>query len=484
MSQMLNSLRPGVVARRVMRQLHLGGAWSRVAVCIDRRRPAVSADDWSEPLVPVQPGVTRVPNVLTSSDALADRSPCEPGRGAWTKDQPTLRCLLATPTLDVGGVEEVIAFLARRLPSFGIHTAVLCGRAERTAGRQTGRVARALDSDGIEVRALDTDGALDWIRTWQPDVISGHGDPLWAAEAAKSAGVPFVDNLHAMNGVIGRDWRWHSEAARSGQLAAVVAVSDVLRREHRAVNPGFPPDRIITIPNGVDERRTYGNRAATRNWLGITNEYLLVSLGRYCMQKNTYGLITAFNDVARIHPEAHLLIAGNIDESPYYRRVHKLRDASPYRERIHLRDHYDAPWDLLAAADGFALASFFEGWPLASMEALCAGLPVVMTEVSGAREQIGDDRARGYVVRNPVGDPLVDWSAFAAAQYKPHANREELAAAINRLISDRDDYQRNRQQLAAESAERFSSTRWAEQHAGVLRAAAKPSVPATPAASR
>jgi glycosyltransferase involved in cell wall biosynthesis len=419
-------------------------------------------------------------NVLTTPDAPRDLRVCELSRGAGAKEQPTLRCLLATPTLDVGGMEEVVAFLARRLPSFGVQTAVLCGSAGRSAnGQLTGRLARALESEGIEVRALGTDGALEWIRSWRPDVISGHGDPLWAVEAAKRAGVPYVDNLHAMNGVIGRDWRWHSAAARSGRLAAVVAVSDVLRRQHLAINPSFPPERIITIPNGVDERRAHGNRAATRNRLGITHEYLLVSLGRYCMQKNSYGLVTAFNDVSRSHSDAHLVIAGNVDDSPYYRRVHKLRGATPYRERIHLRDHYDAPWDLLAAADGFVLPSFFEGWPLASMEALCAGLPVVMTEVSGAREQIGDDRARGYVVGHPLGDPLADWSACAAARYRPHANREELAAAIDRLISDRDDYQRNRRQLAAESGARFSSARWAEEHARVLRAAAAASLPAT-----
>jgi glycosyltransferase involved in cell wall biosynthesis len=477
---MLDYLRPGVAARRVMRRLHLGDAWSRIALCIDRRRPTVSADDWSQPLVPVRLGAMKTANVLTTSDAPSGRDACELGRGARTKEQPTLRCLLATPTLDVGGMEEVVAFLARRLPSFGVHTAVLCGSAGRSAsGQLTGRIARALESDGIEVRALGTGDALEWIRSWQPDVISVHGDPLWAPEAAKRAGVPFVDNLHSMNGVIGRDWRWHSAAARDGELAAVVAVSDVLRRQHLAVNPGFPPERIITIPNGVDERRAHGNRAATRNRLGITDEYLLVSLGRYCMQKNAYGLITAFSDVSRIRPDAHLVIAGNVDESPYYRRVHKLRAATPYRGRIHLRDHYDAPWDLLAAADGFVLPSFFEGWPLASMEALCAGLPVVMTEVSGAREQIGNDRSRGYVVAHPLGDPLADWSACAAARYRPHANREELAAAIDRLISDRDDYQRNRQQLAAESGARFSSTRWAEQHAKVLRAAAAASLPAT-----
>ncbi len=390
-----------------------------------------------------------------------------------------LRCLLATPRLDVGGVEEVVAFLARRLPSFGLQTAVLCASSDSvTSTRPTGRIARTLQSSGIEVREVGASLALDWIQRWRPHVISAHGAPAWVFDIAKHTNTPYVDNLHSMNGVIGRDWRWHSAAARSGKLAAIVAVSDLLRRQQLAVNPNFPPEQIVTIPNGVDDERCVrGNRAAARNWLGLNDEYLFVSLARHCMQKNTYGLITAFSELARRRPAAHLVIAGRIDEPRYYRRVLRLRDAMHCRDRIHLRDHVTAPAQLLAAADGFVLDSFFEGWPLASMEALCAGVPVVITDVSGAREQIGDDSARGYVTANPLGDPVgVDWAASAAAQYQEHGNREEFAAAMESLISDRDDYQGNREQLAAESAVRFSSAEWVERHSAVLRAAANGAV--------
>ncbi len=465
----------GVAARRLMRRLNLGGAYSRVAGWVDGLRPAVAPSDWSAPLM-ARHVTTQLPSVRAGSVKPSDSAPREVAamvKSSETQQQPSLRCLLAAATLDVGGVEEVVAFLARRLPACGVQTAVLYTRPEgRATGQLPGRAARALQSEGIEVCAVSEGKALDWVRGWQPDVISGHGDPVWAADAARRGGIPYVDNLHSINGVIGRDWSWQGEAARSGYLAAVIAVSDMLRRQYLATNPGFPVERIVTIPNGVDELRERGDRAVTREWLGITDEYLLVSLCRYCMQKNVYGLIAAFGDVARTHPEVQLVIAGNVDEPLYYRRLHHLREGMPHREQIHLRDHCRRPADLLAAADGFVLDSFFEGWPLASMEALCAGLPVVMADVSGAREQIGDDVRRGYMVANPLGDSLVDWSACSAAKYRPQANREELAAAIERLISERARYQRDRQRLAAESAARFSAAQWAERHAAVLRAAA------------
>jgi glycosyltransferase involved in cell wall biosynthesis len=475
-----DAVRPAVAARRLMRLLRLGGAWDQVAAWIDRRRPAAQIDDWSAPLVD-RAGSTQARNWLDSlaenpeGTAAAESSVSMPTT-MGADIGPILRCLLVTPRLDAGGMEEVIAFLAHRLPSRGLQTAVLCTSPEAIVdGQVTGRAAEMLQAKGVEVFAAEPRQSLDWAKLWRPDVISAHGAPAWAFALARRLGVPYIDNLHSWNGLIGRDWRWHSQGVRSGDLAGVVAVSDLLRQQQLAVNPGFPPERIVTIPNGVDDERfTLVDRAAVRDWLGLTDEYLFVSLGRFCMQKNSYGLITAFGDVAGSRPEVHLAIAGKIDEPRYYRRVLQLRDTMPCKERIHLRDHILTPAQLLAGADGFVLDSFFEGWPLASMEALVAGLPVIIADVSGAREQIAGEPARGYVVANPLGDPLkADWASSAAAQYRPQANREELAAAMELLAANRHDYLCNRARLTAESAARFSTASWLARHAAVLRAAAE-----------
>jgi glycosyltransferase involved in cell wall biosynthesis len=459
--------------------LHLGSAWNHCALWIDRRRSPAQIDDWSAPLV-APPGSTPVRDPLAGlggsrqqTDASA-ASPSSPGRLS-ASNAPLLRCLLVTPKLDAGGVQEVIAFLARKLPSRGWQTTVLCTSPDAMVdGQLTGVVAETLRAEGVNVLGADERRTLEWARRWRPDVMSGHGAPAWAFALARRLGVPYVDNLHSLNGLVGPNWRWHCDGVRSGNLACVVAVSDLLRRQQLACNPGFPPERIVTIPNGVDaERFGIYDRNAVRDWLGIADQYLFVSLGRYCMQKNSYGLITAFGDLARSRPDVHLAIAGKISEPRYYRRVRQLRDTMACRERIHLRDNVATPGQLLAAADGFVLDSFFEGWPLASMEALFTGLPVIIADVSGAQEQIGGNPARGYVVANPVGNPLMaDWASCAAAQYRPLANRAELTAAMALLVANRDDYLANRDRLATESAIRFSSAPWLAQHDAVLRAAA------------
>ena len=447
-----------------------------VADWLERRRTAPRIEDWSTPLIGTQSGLGGSHRVLITAAGVGP-GVIEPARSYRPAEVstglPTLRCLVVTGLLDVGGMDEMVAFLARRLGAHGLQTAVLHATSSPSAtGEPSGRLGQMLASSSIEVHEADGMSAPGWIKRWRPDVITAHGAPDWVLPIAEQSGVPYVDNLHGMHTHFWADWR--AEAARGAKLAAIVSVSNLVRQQYLAGNRAYPADRIVTIPNGVDEeRRSGGDRAAIRDRLGLTDEYLFVSLARHCQQKNSFGLIAAFGQLARYRPEAHLVIAGWAEQPRYFRQTLQLRDSLPCRDRIHLRDHVAAPAELLAAADGFVLDSFFEGWSLASMEALFAGLPVVLSEVGGAREQIGGDPARGYLVANPLGDPLrVDWQAVGEARYRPQANSDEFSAAMDRLLANRQDYLANREKLAAESAARFSAGACLAQHAAVLRAVA------------
>ena len=474
--------RPVNMARRIVHSLpvSLRERLRGVVVWFDRMRPAPPIEGWSTPLVGTPIGCAASDDGLSRETvAVIDSDVVEPKRSAESAESsggeaPALRCLLATGALDVGGMDEVVAFLARRLPAYGIRTAVLHVKPDPSVtGEPTGRLGRMLRSNSIEVYEADEDGVRDWIRRWRPDVISAHGAlPAAVLAFAKRLGVPYIDTFHGMHDLFSTDWR--AEAVRSAELSAIVSVCELVRQQYLAGNPGFPAERIIAINNAVDdERRSGGDRVATRSRLGLTDEYLFVSLARHCLQKNPYGLLAAFGDLARYRPEVHLVIAGRLDDVRYYRQVLRLRDALPCRDRIHLRDHVAAPAELLAAADGFVLNSFFEGCALSSMEALCAGVPVVLSDAGMAREQIDGDRTRGYLAANPLGDPLsVDWESIGEARYRPQVNREEFVTAMEQLVVNREDYLGGREQLAAESAVRFSADVCLAQHAAVLRSVA------------
>ncbi len=441
-----------------------------------RRAADRQVTDWSRPLIGEAQGQVGVTDLLAEERDADLRQ----GSAGWQPQQPLSdlppdapRCLLITVSgqLDVGGLGEVVAFLARRLPAHGLRTAVLRVTPRHAGkGQSAERIAGELRAAGVEVYEADEDAVGAHIEQWAPDVISAHGAPFSVFTAAERARVPFVENLHGQYGVFGTEWRWHREASAGSTLAAVVVVSDLLRRDYLACNPEFPPDRLVTIPNAVNPGpRLRGNRAATRRRLGITNEYLFVSLARHCVQKNTFGLVAAFGEMAIHHPGAHLVLAGRPDDYRYFNKVLQLRDSLPCSDRIHLRDHTMTPGALLAAADGFVLDSFFEGGPIASMEAMFAGVPVVLSDMGCAREQVADDPDRGYVVTNPLGNPLAaTWETVGAAKFRPQVNQAEFASRMDTLVAERERYAAGRERLAAESVRRFSANAWLARHATLL----------------
>jgi glycosyltransferase involved in cell wall biosynthesis len=452
----------------------------------DQSSPVSSSkvDEWPAPLIEDVLGVSsRSPKNGTLASDVGIL--CTPLLGSkddalWPRKRERLRCLVSMGTLGLGGLEIVALFLARGLPSHGLDTVV-------AHTPLTGAGAPPPDSlrlDGVPVVTLSQNDVRSWLQAHKPDVVSMHGPPDWFVAAAAEAGVPTIETLHGAHTFFDRAI-WPREERRSRRIAGFVAVSELVRRQYLRANPDYPPERVVTIPNGVDVRHiVHRDRAQARRWLGLSNEFLFISLARYALQKNTFGVVTAFSDVARACPEARLIVAGDIADPLYYEQVRRLRDGLPCANQIHLYGPCPDVSTVLAAADAFVLDSFFEGWPLASMEALFAGLPVILSEVAGAREQIGENHRRGFVVGNPLGDPeSMDWAAIAHARFSSQINRAALVEAMFAVIAERDHWQHSREDLKAESVNRFSIDVCLQRHAKVLTHTASIGVRFDPAQS-
>jgi glycosyltransferase involved in cell wall biosynthesis len=433
---------------------------------LNSRDTDIRVEDWSTPLI-MRDGWSTESALPASQQA---RSPKADARNA---DEPRpspaigrkMRCLIATSVLDAGGIDEFVAFLARRLPSQEIETTVMVTEAQTSGGR----LMDTLRGEGIPIVHDSVEGCRRWLNANRPDAISAHAPPDWLINAADQLRIPVVETLHAVPTPIGTNWQ--TEIPRSRHVRVFIAVSDLVRRQYLRGNPAFDAEAIITIPNGFnDAHRAAVDRTQARRWLGLEDEFLFVSLARHVMQKNAYGLISAFSEVAETHPEAHLLIAGRMDDPAYMGQLLRLRQQLPARNNIHLRDNLTNPAILLHASDCFVLNSFFEGWPLASMEALCAGLPVIMSDVGGAREQVGCSGRFGHIVPNPAQDPeTITWESAARERFRPQRNRAELASAMRAVLENREHWAAVRPELAVEASSRFDVQACAVRYAQVLR---------------
>ncbi len=177
----------------------------------------------------------------------------------------------------------------------------------------------------------------------------------------------------------------HRIAFRTGVVP--VAVSKEVARSFREVY-GFDP--AATIYNGVDTRTAPSNFRRERGF--ADDDLLIASVARLEPQKNPLGLIDAFQRALGDRPNAHLILAG---DGTLRARAESL--AAGKRVRF-LGVYQDVP-GLLAACDVFALASDWEGTPLALIEAMAARLPVVATAVGGVPE-IVEDGVSGVLVKH------------------------------------------------------------------------------------
>ncbi|MDN5763475.1 MAG: glycosyltransferase family 4 protein [Microlunatus sp.] len=369
-------------------------------------------------------------------------------------------------------MDEFAALLARRLASVGWSVSVI------KTGAPGGYLAEQLIAEGVQVMEAQSPAELEAaLRGLNPDVVSAHAPASWCLGTVRLLKLPIVETLHGAPTPLTTDWR--SEPERSTSITAFVAVSQFVRQHYLSGNPQYPADAVITVPIGYDPAaRPRADRNISRGWLGLTTEFLFTSLGRCSAEKNTYGLIDAFADMARSAPDSHLLVAGRVDDPNYARHVVKLIGAQPrdVRVRIHLRENTSVVPAVLSASDCFVMDSFYEGWGMASVEALAAGLPIIRSDTGGAVEQVGPNGQRGYLVGNPVGcSGSVTWDSIARWRFSEQPNKAELSSAMLAAVEARDSWSHQRESIASKSMSLFPIADFVRQHAEILeRAAAHP----------
>lgn len=150
--------------------------------------------------------------------------------------------------------------------------------------------------------------------------------------------------------------------------------------------------KSVVIPNPVD----LGELAAYA--LNAQKEKLIVSVGRLLPQKNHVLLCRAFKIIHLRHPEYRLIIYG---EGPYRAVLEQLITQMGLADIILLPGNREDMHNEIARAELFVLSSNYEGMSNALIEAMCLGLPVISTRVSGSEDLILDG-VNGLLV--DVGD--------------------------------------------------------------------------------
>ena len=212
---------------------------------------------------------------------------------------------------------------------------------------------------------------------------------------------------------------------------------------------GRPPRRsalppLVDIPNAVDPELFRPQASDFRKERGIgSDEFVAVYVARFQAFKNHTMLIDAFARLVKDRPASRLLLAGSGPlREPCERQVAELGLGG---QVLFLGEvPYEALPRVYAAADAKVIASDYESFCFAALEAMSMGLPVLTTDCAWVPRLVAD--GAGIVV--PVGDA----DAFAAGMRRLADNpalRQRMGATGRHLVLERHTWAASAEKLMA-----------------------------------
>lgn len=184
---------------------------------------------------------------------------------------------------------------------------------------------------------------------------------------------------------------------------------------------GVAPDSVSLVRNGVDINRFRPNGSARR-----PGPMRVVWLGLMVPVKRLDVLLAAIRD----SPDVTVVLAG---DGPL--RAEVQRSADLLGGRVELAGYVADPASLLADADAFVLPSAAENCPLALLQAMATGLPVIASRVGGIPEVVTDGEC-GLLV--PPGDAISLAAAMSSLAVDPELRSRLGGAARARVEGDLD----------------------------------------------
>ena len=355
-----------------------------------------------------------------------------------------MRIMQIVPSFEVGGAETVCAELCLELQKMG-HSVVAVSLSPAQS-----KLTRALTEGGVDLRLLGKNLGLDLncvlrlralIREVRPQVIHTHLHALKYAALAQFGfrPIPILHTVHnqAQEEAVKLDQHIARYLFHRGK-ALPVALSQEIRTSIAALY-GIPEERIPIVANGIDL-----HRCLQKTDYALHSPPRLLHVGRFYPQKNHEIMLEALK-LLKFRGIAPKLIC--YGDGPRLKEMQALTKEMGLENQVEFPGLCDNVYPKLAHGDVFLMPSKWEGVPMAVIEAMATGLPVVAARVGGLPNLVADG----------VDGILIE------------PTPENLAQAIEDLLKD----ETRRQELgqaACRSAQRFGSEAMAKEYEALYTA--------------
>ena len=323
----------------------------------------------------------------------------------------TMRLLFLVRALTYGGAERQLVVLANELAKRGHEVAI-------AVFYRVGLLENEVDSSRVRLIYLEKRSRWDlfsfyWtlirvVRQQRPDVLHG-----WMSTPNLSASMvrllyPRVHlfwcircaNLEMLFDRVASTIDWFER--RLSRFADCIVVNSRAGLDH-AVSRGFPQEKMIHIPNGIDVNDFYfdppSGDSVRAEWGFTRSERLIGLVGRLDPVKDHTAFLNAAARLASELPDVRFVCMGD-GPVEYQRRLQALSRELDLEQKVLWLPPRPDVRSVYNALDVVCLCSVSEGFPNVIGEAMACGRHCVVTDVGDCRILVGD---AGVVV--PPNDP-------------------------------------------------------------------------------
>lgn len=178
-----------------------------------------------------------------------------------------------------------------------------------------------------------------------------------------------------------------ADAFFNRRASRIIAVSKSIR-DYLIIREDLPESNVVMIPNGLDaeqfEKSNEAQRKEARAIFDLPEKVFVIGgVGRLVQQKNFKLFLQVAAKILKKHPELFFVIAGS---GPMEGELKTMTEVLKIGDRVLFLGHVADRVRLYHAFDALFMSSDFEGTPMALLEAMASGLPVVASAVDGIAE--------------------------------------------------------------------------------------------------
>lgn len=306
-----------------------------------------------------------------------------------------MRITFLLASLGSGGAERVVSLLANKMAERGNQVEIVCLKFNDVYYQTDSRVKVTLAMQQTKNRLTEVFWLRKYLKQQKPDVVIPFTEGVYCFTILSllGTGIPIIASERLDPAAM--------SSTRKVLKRLLLPFAEWLVVQTQSIKEYFPKSiqkKTSIIYNPVNDEVFH---QIENGELKIENEGRLnriISVGRLYPQKNQEMMIRAFSKVADEFPDWQLVIFG---EGPLRAELEFLVSSFKLQNRVLLPGRTEHVIEELRKSRIFCMSSDYEGMSNAMIEAICVGLPVVTTRVSGTEELI-ENCENGFLVE--IGD--------------------------------------------------------------------------------